>query len=70
MNNRHRLARKLEQRRFMNDAKKLSKYVPSPTFAALCGMYDKRTIFMASYLAVQDALAKYQRRVINEFSER
>ncbi len=70
MNNRHRLVRKLEQRRFMNDVKKLSKYVPSPTFAALCGACDERKIFMATYLAAQEAFEKYKQRVIKEFSER
>lgn len=74
MNNRHRLLHKLEQRRFMNDVKKLSRYVPSPTFGVMAGMYrmygDRQKIFLATYIAVQDAMKKFEQRVTKEFSER
>ncbi len=71
MNNRHRLLHKLRQRRFMNEAKKLSLCVPSPTFGVIAGMHgDRQKIFMATYIAVQDAMKKFEQRVIKEFSER
>lgn len=70
MNNRHRLVHKLQQRRFMNDVKKLSICVPSPTFGVIAGTHGYRQkIFMATYIAVQDAMKKFEQRVIKEFSE-
>ena len=72
MNNRHRLVHKLQQRRFMNDVKKLSLCVPSPTFGVIVEThrYDRQKIIMATYIAVQDAMKKFEQRVIKEFSER
>ncbi len=71
MNNRHRLLHKLKQRRFMNDVKKLSLCVPSPTFGVIAEtLRDRQKILMATYIAVQDAMKKFEQRVIKEFSER
>lgn len=70
MNNRHRLVEKLKKRQFMNDVKKLSLCVPSPVFGALAGMHtDSQKIFMSIYIAVQNAMKKFEKRVIKEFSE-
>lgn len=70
MNNRHRLVEKLKQMRFMNDVKKLSICVPSPKFGVMAGMHGYRQkILMATYIAVQDAMKKFEQRVIKEFSE-
>lgn len=74
MNNRHRLVEKLKQMRFMNDVKKLSICVPSPTFgvmAIMAGIHGYRQkILMTTYIAVQDAMKKFEQQVIKEFSER
>lgn len=70
MNNRRRIVEKLKQRRFMNNVKKLSLCVPSPTFGAMAGMHGYRQrIFMATHIAVQNAMKKFEQRVIQEFSE-
>jgi len=70
MNNRHRLVEKLKQKQFMNDVKRLSLCVPSPTFGVIAGMHGYRQkIFMSTYIAVQNAMKELDRRVMKEFSE-
>ena len=71
MNNRHRLVEKLKHRRFMNDVKKLSLCVPSPTFGVIAGMHRaNQKIFMSTYIAVQNAMKKFDQLVMKEFSEK
>ena len=70
MNNRHRLVEKLKQRKVMNDAKKLSLYVPSPALGVLVGAHRvNQKIFMSTYIAVQNAMKKFDQRVMKEFSK-
>ena len=71
MNDRHRLVEKLKQRRFMNDVKKLSLCVPSPALGILAGTHRvNQKIFMSTYIAVQNAMKKFDQRVMKEFSEK